>query len=729
MSESLDLLDNGLLRFIYKKGWNSLLPIQEASIRPILSEEHDIIISASTASGKTEAAFLPALTAVLKKKSKPGISILYISPLKALINDQYRRLEEMCEFVNLKVTPWHGDVSLGRKHRLMSNPDGVMLTTPESLESLLLSERKWLENSMQSLSFVVIDEFHAFLGTQRGYQLQSQLNRIENLVKRRIVRIALSATFSDANGVIALLRPNAQKSCEVICTPKSSKDKLSVQIRGYDFTRQTAQENEEQNKSSGYDEVAQDIFKLLRGKTNLVFCNSRSTTETIAAKLEKLCANNFVPNEFFPHHGSLAKNLREDLEYRLIEGRWPTTAICTATLELGIDISDVVSIAQVDSPINVSSLRQRLGRAGRREHNAILRVFLPENFAGTMHCELYENTVMTIAMIELLLERWYEPPIENEYAFSTLLQQTLSVIGSYGSATAQQLYTLLCKTGPFVLLTQSVFAKFLKCLGEHDLIVQLRDGTLALGLAGETMVSHWDFFASFDTPQEFTIEYDGQSIGKVPINRELAIGETFLFAGKGWEVNFISTERKIIGVKYYPHDTDPLQLNSFGGHVHDMVRQRMRRIYESTDIPAYLNAKAREHLQLGRETYASLKLHDKHFCIASTGIVLFSWQGDRVMRTIAYLLKKEAVKASLYKSHIELEFTPFDSLKVAVYNILGYSEIDGIELIKKLHYLDRDKNDKYISKELKQLAFVHSELDIEGAIGFFKVLRRELTAS
>ncbi len=728
MSESLNLLDKGLLHFIYKKGWNTLLPIQEAAIRPILLGDHDIIISASTASGKTEAAFLPALTKVLKNKSGSGISILYISPLKALINDQFRRLEEMCEFVKLKVTPWHGDVSLSRKNSLMSNPEGVILTTPESLESLLLRERKWLQSSMQNLSFVIIDEFHAFLGTQRGYQLQSQLNRIENLVKRRITRIALSATFADANGVVALLRPNSHKDCEVISTPSSSKDKLSVQIRGYDASARKVQDEEEQNQTSSYDEVAQDIFKLLRGKTNLVFCNSRSVTETLAAKLEKLCMRSFVPNEFFPHHGSLAKNLREDLEYRLIEGRFPTTAICTATLELGIDISDVTSIAQVDSPINVTSLRQRLGRAGRREHNAVLRVFLPEDFLDTRRCELYENTVMTIAMIDLLLERWYEPPLEHEYAFSTLLQQTLSVIGSYGSATASELYTLLCKTGPFVLLSQSVFARFLKSLGEHDLIIQLRDGTLALGVAGEAMVSRWDFFASFDTPQEFTIEHDGQNIGKVPLNRELMIGDTFLFAGKGWEVNFISNERKIIGVKYYPHDTYPLQLNGSGGHVHDMVRQRMRRIYESQDIPAYLNTRAKEHLRLGREAYASMKLHDKHFYCASSGIVLFPWMGDRVMRTISYLLKKEAVSATAYKSHIELEYTPFDSLKVAVYNILGYTEIDGVELIKKLNNLDRDKHDKYISKELKQQAFVHSELDIEGALSFFKVLRRELSS-
>lgn len=728
MTESsvLNLIDKDLRRFMFKKGWQELKPIQEASVKPILERKTDVIISASTASGKTEAAFLPALSSIAKSKDLSGIRILYISPLKALINDQFRRLEEMTEFLDLKVTPWHGDVSASKKNSLMSDPKGVILTTPESLESLLINHVEWIKESMANLFYVVIDEFHAFMGTQRGYQLQSQLHRIENLIGKRVNRIALSATFSDANCVLGYLRPNSKIPCQVITTPSSNKDMLSIQIKGYEHVALNP-EDENTILPDEFNLIASDIFRLLRGSTNLVFCNSRFCTEALAAKLEALCKEKFVPVEFFPHHGSLSKDLRESLEYRLQEGRWPTTAICTATLELGIDISDVASIAQVDHPVTVASLRQRLGRAGRREHNAILRVFMPESAQDSKHAELFENTFLTAAMIELLLERWYEPPLEQEYAFSTLLQQTLSVIASFGSVSAKALYDLLCKTGPFALNTPKIYMQFLKCLGDKDLIVQLNDGTLALGLEGEKLLSNWSFFAAFDTPAEFTIEHDGHSIGTVPLSRDLMIDDVFLFAGRGWKVNFFSQERHVIGVKPYPHDAQPLSMNGSAGHIHDVVREKMLSLYTKGIIPPYLNKVAKEHMRLGIELFKERGLNSRHIYEGPCGISLFPWKGDRVIRTIVLMLKREAVNASAYKSHIELEFTPKDSLKVAVHNILDTREIDEIELIKKINNLDRDKHDGFISMDLKRLAFAHSELDVKGAIEFFKVLNKELS--
>ena len=725
-NNSINLLDVDLKRWMFKKGWQSLLPIQENSIAPILERKNDVIISASTASGKTEAAFLPALTAIHKTRELSGVRILYISPLKALINDQYRRLDEMTEFLKIKVTPWHGDVSISKKNQILDEPEGIILTTPESLESLLINHKSWIESSMKNLFYVIIDEFHAFMGSQRGYQLQSQLHRIENLIGKRVTRVALSATFSDANGVMSYLRPNSSIPCEVITAAKSSEDKLSVQIKGYDHIALDDPELEGKVLPKEFDAISDDIFRLLRGSTNLVFCNSRFCTETLAGKLEQKSKSRFVPNEFFPHHGSLSKELRESLEYRLQEGRWPTTAICTATLELGIDISDVSSIAQVEHPITVASLRQRLGRAGRREHNAVLRVFIPEALTDTKKTELYEDTVMTVAMIELLLERWYEPPLEHEYAFSTLLQQTLSVIASYGSVSAKALHELLCKTGPFSLCTPKIFTQFLKCLGEKDLIVQLNDGSLALGLEGEKIVSNWNFYAAFDTPKEFTIEHEGHQIGTIPLSQDLIIGDTFLFAGRGWKVNFFSQERHLIGVKAYPHDAQPLQMNGSAGHIHNEVRKRMFEIYRNRKVPVYLNKVAAKHVLQGIEQFERMHLEHSHIYDGPTGIALFPWQGDKVIRTIVLMLKKESIDASAYKSHIELAYTPKDSLKVAVYNILNYENISGTDLIKKVNNLDREKHDSYISMDLKRMSFAHSELDIEGALDFFAVLRKEL---
>ena len=179
------------------------------------------------------------------------------------------------------------------------------------------------------------------------------------------------------------------------------------------------------------------------------------------------------------------------------------------------------------------------------------------------------------------------------------------------------------------------------------------------------------------------------------------IGDTFLFAGRGWKVNFFSQERHIIGVKPYQFDAQPLSMNGSAGHIHDTVRERMLKIYKEGIIPPYLNKTAKEHLRLGIEFFKDRQL-DKH-CLyeGPTGIALFPWRGDKVIRTI-------------------------DSLKVAVFNILDAKDIDKIELIKKINNLDRDKHDNFISMDLKRTAFAYSELDVDGALEFFNRLRKEL---
>lgn len=722
-------LNPALQKWTFRKGWQDLLPIQKAAFDPILKCDRDIIISASTASGKTEAAFLPALSAVTGKNAKKGVRILYVSPLKALINDQYRRLATMTQDLDIRVTPWHGDISAEKKEKLLRDPDGIILTTPESLESMLINHVSWIREAMANLKYIVIDEFHAFMGSQRGYQLQSQLHRIDNLCGRVIVRIALSATFSDSSGVSSYLRPGGSLPCRIITDDGKRGDQLAVQVRGYDIADPFGDDDEAAaTLSQDYDRMLEDLFKLMRSSTNLVFCNSRSFTERIATSLQRLSEQRFVPNEFFPHHGSLSREFRETLESRLIEGRLPTTAICTATLELGIDISDVHSIAQIEPPTSVASLRQRLGRSGRRDHLAVLRLFIPEcrTLAGAAANGLYENTFLSVAMVQLLLKHWYEPPLEHEYAFSTLLQQTLSVIASFGSVSARQLHLLLCKTGPFNLCTPAVFAKFLRSLGAHDLITQLNDGTLTLGLEGESLVSNWNFYSAFKSPDEYAIEYDSRRIGTAPLNQPLSIDDTFLFAGRGWKVVYFSQERKLIGVKPYPHHTQPLLLSGSAGHIHDRVRQEMLALYEGEEVPQFLNRVAQEHFRAGLENFRRYGLDKRHVISAPSGFEIFPWAGDRVLRTMILMLKRKNIKAVQIASHIVLGFTSMDSLKTAVKEILAEDIQDATELASKISNLDVDKHDQYISDELKRLGFAWSALDLEGAMAIFRTIAEEL---
>ncbi len=725
-----------LQQFIYRHGWSELNALQIAALEPILAHHDDVVLSASTASGKTEAAFLPALTYVLQQQA-PGFRILYISPLKALINDQARRLEDLTAHTDLEVTPWHGDVSSARKHKQLKDPAGIVLITPESLESLLLNHLTMLRTAVAHLDYIVIDEFHAFMGSQRGIQLMSQLHRLDNIAGRRIVRIALSATFSNIANIQPYLRPHTpHHPFTLIAPPNMHSDSLAIQLRGYEISQtphdlelaSNARPGSNQNNiPDGYRKIAHDIFRFLRGSNHLVFTNSRAKTEIIAGALKEISDRAQVPLEFYPHHGSLSKDLRESLELRLQEGRLPTTAICTSTLELGIDIADVVSIGQVDAPLSVASLRQRLGRSGRRTRQAALRLFIPECGDDTsISAQLCEETFLSVAVVKLLLERWYEPPALVEYSFSVLLQQTLSVIGSFGAASAQNLWALLCQTGPFYLVDKKIFATFLRSLAAADLIVQLNDGTLALGLKGEQLCSQWKFFAVFQNADEFIIDYDHRTIGRLPIVKLPDIDDTFLFAGQSWKIIYISSERRIIGVKPYDKTTEPLNAGSGDLLIADEICAYMKKLYLSKECPPFLNAKAKEHFARGIDYFTAYNLAQSPFVEAPQGIALFPFKGSRVLFTLVQLLRRELVHARQEGLHILIEYCSRDNLKQAVRNLLRHPPQKEVEIICKIRHLEENKYDEYIARPLQELDFAHRHLDLKGAYAFLKDLESAL---
>ena len=451
MKDEFQKLHPSVQKWVYKQGWPDLREIQKKALDPILSGDRDVLISASTAAGKTEAFFLPACSKIADTQNGFGILYIYISPLKALINDQLRRLESLGEELKLSITPWHGDSSQGRKNSAKKNPSGILLITPESLESLLIREAGWLKSAFINIKYIAIDEFHAFIGTERGQHLLSLLNRIDHLLGKYespIPRVALSATLGELETVPLALRANQKLPCEIITITKSSAT-MQVQVKGY---INPSQNNSENLKNAGT-QICQDIYKFCRGGSHLVFANSRQRTESIAASLSELCRQNRVPNEFFPHHGSLAKELREDLEHRLQKESLPTTAVCTMTLELGIDIGKVNSVIQVTSPHSVASLRQRMGRSGRRNEPAVLRMLIKEeelskdsHIVDMLRLEL----IQSLAMIRLLISsKWFEPVDTSQFHFSTLLHQILALIAQWGGVRADQIYTLLCKSGPF----------------------------------------------------------------------------------------------------------------------------------------------------------------------------------------------------------------------------------------------------------------------------------------
>ena len=716
-SSSFVLLHETVQRWVWAQGWSALRDIQERAIIPVLEAKKDIIISAATAAGKTEAAFFPACTKIVQEDAD-SVGILYISPLKALINDQYRRLQGLCERLELPLTPWHGDVLQSAKNKQIRDPRGILLITPESLESLLLNRGAWSQKAFWGLRYVIIDEFHAFLGTERGRQLQSLLHRLEFLLKKIIPRIALSATLGDMEQVARELRPQEELPCELIISSASHSD-VKIQIRGY---TESADEIFSQPRTSEH--ITEDVFKLLRGKSHLIFANSRARTEELAAALSERCATEFVPNEFFPHHGSLAKEFREELEKRLQQDRLPTSAVCTMTLELGIDIGHVDSIAQVTAPHSVASLRQRLGRSGRRGEPSIVRMFITENeLTDKSHLidKLRLEIFQCVAMINLLVRKWYEPADTEQYHFSTLVQQTLSVIGHYGGVRANQLWQLLCKNGPFHNIEQKMYARLLRAMGEQELLSQTHEGTLVLGLRGERMVEHFTFYTAFSTPEEYRLEHAGRTLGAIPVTSPLVVGQLIVFAGRRWEVIHVSEEEKRISLKPGAGGRPP-RFDGGGQVIHDIIRQEMYRLYLSDDIPIFCNKCALNLFEEGRRSFHELMLDAAPMIQFGTTVHILPWVGDKIVNTITMLLRSVGLKADCFSGIIDVRGTDIIACKQAFKDILSSPRPQGYELASNLPNTFIEKHDAIVPKELRELNYSAKFFDIDGAWRWISIL-------
>lgn len=759
-SSAFTKLHPRIQRWIWEQNWTELRDAQERAVQPILEGNRDLIISAATAAGKTEAAFLPICSkllatrdpapaargsAVVRSEQAPaatGVQALYVSPLKALINDQYGRLDALCEHLDLPVHRWHGDVPGSRKAKVISHPDGILLITPESLEALLVIHGPKVARIFGDLRYVVIDEMHSFLGTERGIQLQSLLHRIELAVRRRIPRVGLSATLGDMDGAAEYLRPGAGPRVTVI-TSADDTHELKLQLRGYEMQpAQLSARQAEQAEASGQDVDAEDVtegdrlaiadhlYRTLRGTDNLIFSNSRREVEIYADLLQRRCEREHVPNEFIPHHGSLSKELREFAEARLKDRDVPVSAICTSTLEMGIDIGSVASIAQLGAPRTVASMRQRLGRSGRRGGAATMRLYVTEEQLSPQTPpadELRTELVQSIAMVNLLLDRWNEAPDSGGLHLSTLVQQLLSLIAQHGGVMPLEAYRTLCETGPFTGVSQGMFKLLLRALADEqvDLLMQSTDGLLLHGQAGERLVNHYSFYAAFRTGEEYRLIAGGRTLGTLPIEYPLMPGSLLIFGGRRWKVLAVDSHAKVVELIRSSGGRPPT-FTGGGATVADRVRQEMRRVYLSAEVPAYLDATAVRLLTEARSNFARYGLGADPVLNVGADTLIFPWRGDRVCSTLAVALTASGIEVAQ------------DGVCLTMSNCTRQQAVDRLaELVEKgapdpgalaasVGNKIVEKYDDQLSEELLNEAFAARSLDVEGAWGAARQLVAEV---
>lgn len=739
-SSSFHLLDERIQRFIWAEGWESLRDAQEAAIPLIVKADRDVIVAAATAAGKTEAAFLPALTHLVAS-DPPGL-IVYISPLKALINDQFGRLGRLCEQLEVPVWPWHGDISTSTKTRFLTKRQGVLLITPESLEALLCNRGTSVGAAFERVTFFVVDELHAFIGAERGKQLQSLIHRIERVIGRTVPRIGLSATLGDMSLAADFLRPGKGESVAMV-ESKSSGAELKVLVKGYEeplVVRADAgsggadTEPDEPPEPVTPAQVAAHIFKGLRGSNNLVFPNSRREVERYTHLLSKMCEAQQVPNEFWPHHGSLSKEIRSETEAALKQKERPATAICTNTLELGIDIGAVKSVAQIGPPPSVASLRQRLGRSGRRKGEpAILRGYCIEDAIGSkssIDTELRLGAIQMAAMISLLLEGWFEPPMSGGEHFSTLIQQMLSYIAQNGGATIGQLYGLLCGPGtPFAGVSKEEFIELVRHLGQKDLLIQDSSGTLLHGPTGEKFVNHYTFYAAFAVEEEFRIVSAGRTLGTLPVSQALTVGQRILFAGRTWRVEDVDDQQKTIFVARAGGGAPPL-FSGGAGRTHTRVRQRTRQLLESNEVPPYFDEVARRFLSEARANYAARGLSTNFVVDQGREVLLLTWLGDSANEALACLLQRRGFTASAAGPGVEVVKTASSDTDEVVDALMDAAADDtpSLEiLLTNSKNLQREKWDWALPESLLRKTYASLNLNLEEALEWARGLTSQAT--
>jgi ATP-dependent Lhr-like helicase len=657
-------LDHRIQRWIWEKKWRELRDVQDRAIPIILDSSNHVLICAATAAGKTEAAFLPALTSVVERK-KTGFSILYISPLKALINDQFRRLEELCEALEIDVVRWHGDAPQAGKDKAVKNPKGVSLITPESIEALFVRRPALARRMFADIDFVIIDELHYFLEGPRGLHLASLLNRLDAVSVKPARRIGLSATVGDIEKAKIYLTSGAPELCSLLVS-SDGRPELRTQIKAYieddDVEDQDALESEAEGKLA-LDKIADDIFRYFRTTSNLVFAGSRRRVESLTDRLRDRCEKNCVPNEFFAHHGSLAKEMREDLEARLKQEALPTTAVATTTLELGIDIGQVKATAQIDAPQSMAALRQRLGRTGRREGvPAVLRLFVRERrvHGGSFPIDRMRMEVArSVAAIRLLIADYIEPPQANLSVPTIVFQQVLSLTAEYGGMTPSDLYRMICGKGLLSEMPKSDFVLLLKGMAHPNLkfIEQAPSGLIMLGEQGERRVAKHDFFALFETIEEWRVMADGKPLGTLPLSNMLGPGSYLSFAGKRWRVEAVDNVSRVIEVVSHRSGKVP-KFETLGNEYLDRrIVEETREVLRGDANYPYLDPVAKDLLTEACLYYKDNDLDGTVILSHRDAVLLFTWRGTTVNQLLALVFKMSGLPAEVHDAGLHIPAT------------------------------------------------------------------------
>ncbi len=742
--------------YIYKHEWAELRDFQAEACNVVFNTDNHLLLSSPTASGKTEAAFLPALTEI-HNNPPYSIGILYVCPLKALINDQFYRLNELLADGGIKVTHWHGDVSRDKKQRLVDNPSGVLQITPESLEAIVINKMAHMMQLFGDLRFVIIDEVHAFMHSDRGLQVLSLLSRIARHTGRSARRIGLSATLGDNSHAANWLRAGTQREVSI---PKSAQPMTRIAVSVQHFSTFTKQVEEAAQQDEVFDrthsgESAEDIAASLSQKDTeearrlvterfynyvydqshgykaLIFANAKGDVEECASNMKDIAEKRGDIHDYYVHHGSVAAVLRESAE-RAMRSELEAVTIATITMELGIDIGRLQRVLQLEAPMSVSSFVQRLGRSGRRgDIPSMYFASLEREMDRALAPELMPwAMVQNIAIIQLYIEeRFIEPLRIKHYPFSLLYHQTLSTLKTIGETPFDDLVDIMCTNPVFAEIEDTDVRIMLRHLIDIEHITEIIDGGLILGIEGERVTNNYRFYAVFKDDEEYTVKHKSKEVGTLP--RLPPLDVSFALAGQGWHVTDIDVKKKVI----YVVPTKGKVKNSWNGgsqDIHTKILRRMRQVLDEDTEYRYLATGALERLRLARRTVYATKLTSNLIIpMGGDAYAILPWCGTRAFNTLIRYLRMNCgdiiniTNIRQYVPYYIIVQAYCDDAETLYERIMQIveEELSPMDLVGEDSPLVYEKYDMFLPNELLKKSVAYDMLDVPELKGLLEEMR------
>lgn len=682
---------------VSRLGWTSLRPVQELASHALLDGDNAVVL-APTAGGKTEAAVFPLLAGLMEREPE-GVGVVYLAPIKALLNNQADRLATYAEMVGLRSFVWHGDVGDSARRAFVRAPAEVLLTTPESLEVMLLSARVPHPKLFGDLRAVIVDEVHALAGSDRGAHLMSVLERLAVHTGNDLQRVGLSATVGNPDDILAWLTATSRRAGRVVDPPKEpSKKDLKVLL--FDTTHA----------------IAREAGRLATGRKSLFFCQSRSLTEAVAERLRGR------GTEVFVHHSSVSREEREAAEERFSYGR-DACIVCTSTLELGIDVGDLDLVFQANAPSTVSSFLQRMGRTGRR----------PETRANTTFlCEDAEAALQAVAIVELARRGWVEPVPVRRRCWPVLVHQLLALALQHGAVAPDDAWRLLSRVPDFAGIGREEFDALVAHLVAGDFLYAT-GGKLAIGDETERVFGRRNFmelYAVFSTPELYRVETGaGYLVGYLEqgfVDKLVEDMSSFLLSGRAWTVVRIRHRERDVRVEPAPRGKKP----SWGAFApqalgYELCQEMAALIVSEAEIP-YADDATRDHLADLRADLGPLLRQSWGLRSDQGRLHWWTFAGGAINQALkAGLLIRESgwkVAADNFKLKIEADHIPEGTLRDRVAALADSSFWDDPEnqrrLLASLPEYRLSKFQRALPLRFSLEMIRDQVLDIRGAVSF-----------